>query len=284
MQVITTICDLRRHLREVRKSASRIGLVPTMGNLHAGHLKLVTSAVEQCDHVVSTVFVNPLQFGAEEDLEAYPRTLQQDTWILQEHGCDCLFAPGVEEMYGKTTGQATVIHVPGLSENYCGATRPGHFDGVATIVAKLINIASPDKAFFGLKDYQQFLVIRKLVTDLSMKSVIVGVETVREDDGLAMSSRNNYLSAEERTIAGLLHRCLGDTQAAIENGEGNFPLLARRAMGKLETAGFKPDYFAVCNAETLEPASNEDSSLAVLGAAHLGRTRLIDNVRFRRAV
>jgi pantoate--beta-alanine ligase len=281
MQVFNSTLQLRKELTARRQGGASIGLVPTMGNLHAGHLKLVEAARMQTNTVIATIFVNPLQFGPGEDLAAYPRTLEQDLAKLTTADCDYLFAPSVTDIYGNDPAQQTMIHVPGVSEAYCGQSRPGHFDGVATIVCKLFNIVAPDEAFFGLKDYQQFLVITKLVRDLAMNIKLVGVETMREADGLALSSRNHYLSSEQRKQAPLLYRQLTSTAESIEHGNRDFDALQHAACEQLQNAGLQVDYFAVCNADDLQPATPNDSNLVILAAAYLGRTRLIDNIRLQ---
>ncbi|MEX2132482.1 MAG: pantoate--beta-alanine ligase, partial [Pseudohongiellaceae bacterium] len=255
MRIITTAAELRRLLAHEKSQGSRIGLVPTMGNLHAGHIKLVTTAREQCDYVVGTIFVNPLQFGTDEDLEIYPRTPDEDIKKLTESGCNGLFMPSVAEMYPGGTAAHTLVSVPGLGDNYCGKSRPGHFDGVATVVSKLLNLVQPDSAFFGLKDYQQYLVISKMALDLQIPVRIIGVETVREASGLAMSSRNNYLTAEQKVRAANLYRSLGFVAEALDKGRTDFAELENQARTMLNDKGLTPDYFAVCHALTLEPAT-----------------------------
>lgn len=282
MQVTNSTQELRNHLHKRRLAGESIGLVPTMGNLHSGHLKLVAAAKSATDCVVATIFVNPLQFGPGEDLDSYPRTMEQDQSRLTSAGCDFLFAPSDTEIFGDNTSLQTTIHVPGISEGYCGASRPGHFDGVATIVNKLFNITRPDQAFFGLKDYQQFLLIRIMVRDLMLDISVVGVETEREADGLALSSRNNYLSASQREKAPTLYQQLQSTADSIQQGARDFAALQAQACQQLVDAGMRPDYFTVCNAETLEAATSADNDLAILAAAFVGDTRLIDNLRFTR--
>ncbi|HJN95143.1 MAG: pantoate--beta-alanine ligase [Gammaproteobacteria bacterium] len=281
MLTITETEKLRELLIRQRASGSTIGLIPTMGHLHAGHLKLVSAAVKQCDFAVSTIFVNPLQFGSDEDLETYPRSLSTDQEKLRTVGCNLLFAPTVEAIYGTDLGSTTTIHIPELSEIYCGRRRPGHFDGVATIVCKLFNIVQPHKAYFGLKDYQQFLLIQRLATDLAFNIEIEGIEIERDEAGLALSSRNAYLSHREIAIAPRLYRCLCDTASKIVRGERDYRKLEKAAIKELSAAGFDPDYLAICNAHELTPASELDSSIVILAAAHLGACRLIDNVRLQ---
>jgi len=279
MEFCTDKESLRTLLATQRQEGKTIGLVPTMGNLHAGHMSLVNAAKSQCDFVISTIFVNPLQFGANEDLDTYPRTLDADLELLKQHGCSAVFAPAVEEMFGNDTTQQTSIHVPVVSENFCGSSRPGHFDGVATIVCKLFNLTSPDAAFFGLKDYQQFLVIRKLVKDLAIPIEIHGIETVREASGLAMSSRNNYLNEAEKDSAASIYASLRQTAEAIRSGDKDFDRLADQAKERMRSAGLKPDYFAICRADDLRLATSADTNLVVLAAAYIGSGRLIDNLR-----
>lgn len=280
METFTDAASLRNEIHRQRAAGKHIGLVPTMGNLHAGHLHLVETALTQSDFVVTTIFVNPLQFGPGEDLDAYPRTLQEDESALQHTGCHALFAPPVKEIYGSDLDQQTIVHVPGVSENYCGASRPGHFDGVATIVCKLFNLIAPDSAFFGLKDYQQFLVIRKMVADLALPITVVGVDIVRADSGLALSSRNSYLSPEEQQTAANLYQILLHTARSIKAGKTDFVALEAEARDRLAALGMRPDYFKVAEAESLRAASPQDTRLAVLAAIYIGATRLIDNLIF----
>jgi pantoate--beta-alanine ligase len=253
-----------------------------MGNLHAGHISLVEEAKKQCDYVVASIFVNPMQFGRGEDLDAYPRTLQQDIAKLETAGCDALFAPSAAEMYPHGLESQTVVSVPQLSERHCGAARPGHFDGVATVVSKLFNIVRPDKAIFGLKDFQQYLIIRKMVKDLCFPITIIGMETLRENSGLAMSSRNSYLNSEQKKIAACLHRHLLQAQTDIAAGANNFVALEAKARKDLKQVGIQVEYFSICNAKNLEPATGTDNQLIILAAAFVGNTRLIDNIRCTR--
>jgi len=279
MLVIPKINELRAELGKSRSQGKTIILVPTMGNLHTGHLKLVTQAKSQGDLVVATIFVNPLQFGAGEDLEAYPRSFNSDRNKLEQAGCHCLFSPDANEIYPDGAENQTIVSVAKLAVNYCGMSRPGHFEGVATVVSKLFNIAQPNKAVFGLKDYQQFLIIKKMVYDLKFPIEIIGVETHRESNGLAMSSRNNYLSAEQRKNAGIIYQSLQATAKSMRTGLGNYSELEQQAMKMIEQAGLTPDYFAICQADTLEPAQAEDKELVLLAAAYSGPARLIDNLR-----
>lgn len=272
------ISQLRNELRQQRAAGKTIALVPTMGNLHEGHLQLIRRARELADFVVASVFVNPMQFGANEDFDSYPRTLEQDQAKLTGAGCDLLFAPSVNEVYPQGLSQQTQVSVPALTELHCGASRPGHFTGVATVVSMLFNMVQPDVALFGEKDFQQLAVIRKLVRDLCFPIRIVGVPTQREEDGLALSSRNGYLSAEERKIAPRLYQVLQQIGTAITQGERNYAQLAEAAKTMLIQSGFQPDYFNIVNSQTLQPAQADDSEITLLVAAYLGRTRLIDNL------
>jgi len=278
MITVKSVRELRAAIAHARGEGKRIALVPTMGNLHAGHIALVEKARQRADFVVASIFVNPLQFGPSEDLDKYPRTLAADQEKLLEAGCNLLFAPAAEEMYPGGMQLQTRISVPGVSEGLCGASRPGHFDGVATVVAKLLNIAQPDIALFGEKDFQQLAVIRTLVRDLNMPIQIFGEPTVRAADGLALSSRNGYLNDEQRMVAPTLYRVLCDTSSAIQAGERDFARLCERGLEVLRQAGFLPDYLEIREAAGLRPATAADHRLVVLGAAYLGTTRLIDNL------
>lgn len=282
MLTFTHKAGLHQQLRQIQAAGKTIALVPTMGNLHAGHIALVTAAKSKCDYVVSTIFVNPLQFGANEDLDSYPRTLEDDQLKLDLAGCDCLFAPAIEEIYDSGGEQQTLIHVPLLSDNHCGRSRPGHFDGVATVVTKLFNIVQPDYAFFGLKDYQQFLIIQKMAQDLAQPVTIVGIETTRAPSGLALSSRNNYLTAEQKENAAQIYQCLVDSADKIANGDSDFAALESSARSRLSKAGIQPDYFSICNAHNLQAASEHDREIVILAAAYVGPSRLIDNIIVKR--
>jgi pantoate--beta-alanine ligase len=279
MDTVTTAAELRARVAAWRREgAQRIGFVPTMGNLHAGHFSLVEQCRTRADRVVASVFVNPTQFGPNEDFARYPRTLAQDQTGLAAHGCDLLFAPTVEEMYPFGIAATTRVEVPQVSEPLEGAMRPGHFAGVATVVTKLLNLVQPDVAVFGRKDYQQLLVIERLVRDLRLPVEIVGAAIVREANGLAMSSRNQYLSAPERERAGLIRKVLQAMQDAVNAGR---PIaeIERLARSVLEGAGFVPDYAVVRSAQTLlEPEAGQREGLIALIAAKLGKTRLIDNL------
>ncbi len=281
MRTLHDIPELRARLAEWRGAGLHIALVPTMGNLHEGHVALVEAALARADRVVTTVFVNPLQFGPGEDLDAYPRTLAQDRARLAAAGNHLLFAPSEAAMYPRGRDGHTVVEVPGLSAELCGASRPGHFRGVSTVVAKLFNLVQPDLAVFGQKDYQQLMLIRRMAADLDMAIEILGLPTVREADGLAMSSRNGYLTAAERARAPALYHSLQRLAAAV--AAGSEPATAEQdALQALLEAGFEPDYVSVRRREDLARPEAPDRALVVLAAACLGRARLIDNLEFER--
>jgi pantoate--beta-alanine ligase len=279
MKTVTTIAEIRKQLADWRARGERIALVPTMGNLHPGHLQLLAQARGRATRTVASIFVNPLQFGPSEDYQMYPRSLEADSVQLATEGLDVLFAPKVGEMYPDGTESMTRVEVPILSDILDGITRPGHFTGVATVVTKLLNIVQPDVALFGEKDYQQLLVIRRAVADLCLPVEIVGVPTVREADGLAMSSRNSYLSEAERAHAPLLYQTLLEVAQRLQHGVDDFTALESEAAVRLRESGFRPDYVSVRRAEDLAVPTLQDSALIVLGAACLGKTRLIDNVK-----
>jgi pantoate--beta-alanine ligase len=270
--------ELAEVIAEWRHNDEHIALVPTMGSLHAGHLSLVELAREHAERVVVSIFVNPTQFGKDEDYDEYPRTLELDKRRLKTASVDMIFAPDVETVYPFGPDKATTVSVPGLTENFCGATRPGHFDGVTTVVARLFAIVQPDVAVFGQKDYQQQLVIRRMAEDLSLPINIITGETVRDDDGLAMSSRNSYLSDEERAIAPVLYQTLSYVGQELQSGRRNFVELEATAGERLAAAGFEVDYFAIRRALNLEIPDRDCDDLVVLTAAELGAARLIDNI------
>lgn len=278
MKTITTSAQLRAAIIADRQSGKRVALVPTMGNLHAGHLQLVHRAQRLADTVVVSIFVNPLQFGPNEDLDKYPRTLAADKEKLFGAGVQYLFHPGVDDMYPGGTGAQTLVSVPDLSNTLCGASRPGHFEGVATVVTKLFQLVQPDVAVFGQKDFQQLAVIRRMVNDLCMPIQVVGVETARDTDGLALSSRNGYLSHRERSLAPLLHCALQSCREAIACGFDSYEYLETHAREQLREAGFRPDYVSIRDAATLREPTLDTEQLVILAAAYLGNTRLIDNV------
>lgn len=279
MQIIKDISDLREIRRTWQTSAKVIAFVPTMGNLHQGHLNLVREAKKQADIVVVSIFVNPMQFGPDEDLDAYPRTLENDSQLLENLGVDVLFMPSVNDIYARGLEQQTFVEVPGLSYMICGASRPGHFRGVATIVCKLFNMVQPNLAFFGEKDFQQLQVIKAMVTDLSMNLKVFGVQTTREDDGLAMSSRNHYLKSAERKLAPTLYEKMQELVAEIYAGRRDFSRLTQEYKLQLSALGFNPDYLEIRNIENLLQPGHEDQKLVLLAAAFLGKTRLIDNLQ-----
>jgi pantoate--beta-alanine ligase len=283
MQTVTTIEAVRGHVRAWRSHGDRVALVPTMGNLHAGHGSLLTLARDRAERVIASVFVNPIQFGPSEDFAAYPRTLSEDEQLLRAAHCDLLFAPPVEEIYPEQGSQQTLVTVRGLSEILCGPYRPGHFDGVATVVAKLFGIVQPDLAVFGLKDYQQYMVIRRMTLDLALPVEVVGAPTVRADDGLALSSRNRYLSGDERTRASAIYRALHAAVSALRAGNRDYAGLERAGWLALERAGMKPEYFSILSAHDLSKPSAQATALIALAAARLGRARLIDNLRVSEA-
>jgi pantoate--beta-alanine ligase len=280
MRLIETKRELQHLLHEWRTAGERIALVPTMGNLHAGHISLIDVARKHAERVVVTVFVNPTQFGEGEDFESYPRSLDQDTRRLKKSRADILFAPSVDTVYPFGVDQATLVIVPRLTENFCGSIRPGHFDGVTTVVARLFALVQPDIAVFGQKDFQQQLVIRRMVEDLNLPISIVTAPTVREDDGLAMSSRNSYLTDEERAVAPVLHGALSSAADELQSGQRNFEELQTATNDALQAAGLNPEYVAIRRAFDLsQPHQKQDrKELVILAAVQLGRARLIDNI------
>lgn len=279
MQVISSITDLREVRRTWQSAKEVIAFVPTMGNLHQGHLQLVKEAKKSATKVVVSIFVNPLQFGPDEDLDAYPRTLEQDKKALQDLGVDLLFMPSADDIYSRGLEQQTFVEVPGFSYMICGASRPGHFRGVATIVCKLFNMVQPNQAYFGEKDFQQLQVIKAMVTDLSMNLSIHGVATMREPDGLAMSSRNHYLNEAQRAIAPNLYAIISDMAAQIKTGRRDFSVMISEAKTAINEAGLKTDYVEVRSSNSLLQVGHEDKELVILAAAFLGKTRLIDNIQ-----
>jgi pantoate--beta-alanine ligase len=283
MQIIHSIAELRSKLNHAQK----IAFVPTMGNLHEGHLHLIDIAKLHADFVVSSIFVNPLQFGKNEDFTTYPRTFEEDCDKLSKRGTHIVFAPTIEEIYpdfdGQDLQQGVTITPPAIADTLCGASRPGHFSGVATVVLKLFNIVQPDTAVFGKKDFQQLFIIRQLVRQLNIPIEIIAGETVRETDGLAMSSRNGYLNHTEREQAAQLYQSLKQIANAIQSGEQAFERLERQAAQQLNQTGWQVDYIAIRSAVTLMPAKPEEHKFVVLGAAKLGKTRLIDNIEFCRS-
>jgi len=281
MVTVTTIADVRQHVSRWHEAKQRVVFVPTMGNLHAGHVSLIEAARSHGDKFVASIFVNPMQFGPNEDFAHYPRTPTQDATMLEAAGCDLMFMPDVGEIYPNGADQATRVEVPGISNMLCGEFRPGHFEGVATIVAKLFNIVDPDVAVFGEKDFQQLTVIRRMVADLCLRVQIVGAPTVREADGLAMSSRNQYLDESQRALAPTIYRQLSQAVEALRSGVRDYARIEAAGRAALDGAGFRTDYFAVRDARTLAPARPDTQQFVVLTAARLGKARLIDNVQFQ---
>lgn len=279
MLIIETIPLLRREIRRWRQEGKRIALVPTMGNLHQGHLTLVEEAKARADVVVVSVFVNPMQFDRPDDLARYPRTLQEDCEKLTRLGVDLVFAPSEKEVYPKGLEQQTYVDVPSLSTMLEGASRPGHFRGVSTIVSKLFNLIQPDIACFGEKDFQQLALIRKMVSDLNFDIDIVGVPIVRGPGGLALSSRNGYLTADERRLAPRLYNIMSHLATQLENGERNIDELLEQATSRLREAGLQPDELFVRDADTLLDVNVDTKTAVILVSAWLGKARLIDNMR-----
>jgi pantoate--beta-alanine ligase len=281
MITVHTVTALREQVRAAKASGRKIGFVPTMGNLHRGHISLIDAARDRGCFVVASIFVNPLQFNDPADLERYPRTLEADRQQLVDARCDLLFAPNVVEMYPQGQTLHTSVQVPGVSAGLCGGSRPGHFDGVATVVAKLFNMVQPDLAFFGEKDFQQVAVIRKMINDLNLPVALVPVPTARADDGLALSSRNGYLSDAERQAAPALYRTLTRIALGLQAGEA-LPTLLAKADDELQQYGFTKDYIEIRHADTLAELDatelTKTDRIVILAAALLGKARLIDNI------
>jgi len=278
MITVTDNSELRDIILHWRRQADRIAFVPTMGNLHRAHLRLVERARAAADRVVASIFVNPLQFGPDEDFSAYPRTFAEDQTALEEADADLLYAPDEKAIYPHGTGLITRVEVPGISDILCGAFRPGHFTGVATVVAKLFHLVQPDVAVFGKKDYQQLIVIRRMVADLNWPVEIIGADTVREADGLAVSSRNRYLSAQERSMAPVIYRSLRLLGERIQQGDRDYGRLEAATMEEIAQAGLRPEYVSVRCARDLAQPDTGDRHLVLLAVARLGTARLIDNV------
>ncbi len=281
METVTTIARVRDRVRAWRAEGRRVAFVHTMGNLHAGHVSLIEAARQHGDRFVASIFVNPMQFGPNEDYAHYPRTPREDERMLAQAGCDLMFMPDVVEIYPNGPENAARVEVPVLSHILDGEFRPGHFQGVATVVTKLLNIVDPDAAVFGEKDYQQLTVIRRMVADLCMSVAIIGAATVREADGLAMSSRNQYLTSAERGIAPIIHQQLLQARARLLS-DAAVSEVESAGLAALSAAGLRPDYFAVRDARDLQPALPHTRERVVLVAARLGKARLIDNLRFTR--
>ncbi len=277
MQTAHTVSQVREVVRGWHREGLSVGFVPTMGNLHSGHISLVREALARCDKVVVSIFVNPTQFGPNEDFDRYPRTLDADAAQLVDAGADLLFAPAVEDMYPLGQNQ-TWVDVDQLGDYLCGASREGHFRGVTTVVSKLFNIVQPDVAVFGEKDFQQLAILRRMSEELLFPVKIVGAPTSREDDGLARSSRNGFLSDSERKLAPAIYANLKALRTEIEQGERDYRALEQRYADQLNEAGFQVDYLTIAEARSLAPAAKSDTQLVIAVAAKLGQTRLIDNV------
>jgi pantoate--beta-alanine ligase len=282
MDTVTTVAAVREHVRRWRNEGRRVAFVPTMGNLHAGHVSLIEAARRHGDRFVASIFVNPMQFGPNEDYAQYPRTPTQDASMLAEAGCNLMFMPDVAEIYPSGAERATRVDVPNLSRILDGEFRPGHFEGVSTIVATLFHIVEPDVAVFGEKDFQQLTIIRRMVTDLCLAVEIVGAPTVRDTDGLAMSSRNQYLAPAERQVAPAIYQTLQAAAKRLQAGDTEFSSIERTGVAALEKAGMKPDYFSIRRAQDLGAPAPDTRHLVVLTAARLGKARLIDNIQIRK--
>lgn len=278
MNILANIDELRAQIASWRRAGDTIAFVPTMGNLHQGHLQLVDVAKSRADRVIVSIFVNPMQFGQNEDLANYPRTLDADVAGLSQHAADAVFTPTPQLMYPRGLDVQTFVEVPQLGDLHCGANRPGHFRGVSTIVCKLFNLVQPDIACFGKKDFQQLAIIRQMVVDLSLPIEIIGVATERAADGLALSSRNGYLTSAERAKAPALYQVLQQVKAAIAAGKHDYRALEQQAKVQLANAGFVPDYVNISNQHSLALAVDAAEQKVVLAAARLGTTRLIDNL------
>jgi pantoate--beta-alanine ligase len=282
MDTVTTVAAVREHVRRWRSEGRRVAFVPTMGNLHTGHVSLIEAARRHGDRFVASIFVNPMQFGPNEDYAQYPRTPTKDADMLAEAGCNLMFMPDVAQIYPNGSERATRVDVPSLSRVLDGEFRPGHFEGVSTIVATLFHIVEPDVAIFGEKDFQQLTIIRRLVADLCMAVEIVGAPTVRDSDGLAMSSRNQYLTPAEREVAPRIYQTLQTAANRLQAGDTEFSSIERTGVEALSKAGMKPDYFSVRRAQDLGAPAPDTKHLVVLTAARLGRARLIDNIQVRK--
>lgn len=279
MQIVFDLANLRREIAAIKLRGETIAFVPTMGNLHGGHLSLLDRARRLADRSVTSIFVNPIQFGTGEDYLRYPSTLKQDAALLRERGLDLLFAPDLGQLYPDGTDRDTRVTVPELSNVLCGQFRPGHFSGVATVVTKLLINVQPDVALFGEKDYQQLLVIKRMVRDMCLPVEIIGMPIVREPDGLAMSSRNAYLSAEDRAKAPMIYRSLQAAAERLRRAQGTHAEIETEGMQALERAGLRPEYFSVRRTADLGEPGPEDTRLSILTAAWLGPARLIDNIK-----
>lgn len=282
MQSLEHVAALRALVLEWRSQNLSIGLVPTMGSLHDGHRSLVLAAKSRCDRVIVTIFVNPTQFSPGEDFDDYPRTLAMDKLVLVEDGADALFLPTIKELYPRGIERTTLVTISDLTNELCGAHRDGHFDGALTAVNKLLNITNPDAVFLGEKDFQQLFMVKQMVAELMMSADVVGVPTYREDDGLAMSSRNKYLTDADRSKANGLYKALNDIKQSLLNGSNDFTVLEQQGLSQLQALGFIPDYIEVRRRQDMLKAKSGDKELVVLGAAKLGKSRLIDNIQLSR--
>jgi pantoate--beta-alanine ligase len=278
MYQANSVTELRQYVQHWKDHGHSIAFIPTMGNLHAGHMSLIAKGQSLCDRNLCSIFVNPMQFGPNEDFNHYPRTLDSDLAQLEAAGCDLVYLPTASELYPQGLERITQIQVTDLTDNYEGAHRPGHFTGVATVVLKLFNIVKPDVSVFGKKDFQQYRVISKMVSDLNLDVQIIGQETTRETSGIATSSRNQYLDDAQTATAAMIYQTLRETAQQISEGKRDYAALEQRASAILQGAGFKTDYFKICNSETLLPAGPEDRDLVILVTAALGVTRLLDNI------
>ena len=281
LKICKDISSIRQWVATCRAKGETVGFVPTMGNLHAGHLHLVEQGRKRTDNIVVSVFVNPLQFGPSEDFTAYPRTLDEDRQKLEAFGVNALFIPATTDLYAH--GASTSVVVDGLSDRHCGQSRPGHFSGVATVVCKLLNVVQPDQLFLGEKDFQQLLIIRKMISELNFPVQVQGFSTVRENDGLALSSRNSYLDTVERKQAPMLYQSLGLAKEQIKNGRRDWRAIEKEQIKRLEASGFVVDFFTICNADELVLARSNHASWVILAAVILGQTRLIDNIQISRS-
>jgi len=278
MNQANSVSELRQYIQHWKDHQQSIAFIPTMGNLHQGHLSLIEKGQSLCDRTICSIFVNPMQFGPNEDFNHYPRTLDRDIELLESVACDLVYMPTASELYPQGLEGISQIIVTDLTDTFEGAHRPGHFTGVATIVAKLFNIVRPDISVFGKKDYQQYCVIKKMTQDLNLDVEIIGQETSREPSGLATSSRNRYLNEEQKSEAALIYETLQEASDKIVRGEKDFASVEKQATDKLNQAGFDTDYFNVCNADTLKPATTGDKKLVILVTTRLGDTRLLDNI------
>ena len=278
MDQATSFIELRQYLQHWKDHGQSIAFIPTMGNLHAGHMSLIEKGQSLCDRSICSIFVNPMQFGANEDFNHYPRTLDSDITQLETSGCDLVYLPAASELYPDGLDKISHVQVTDLADNYEGAHRPGHFTGVATVVLKLFNIVKPDVSVFGKKDFQQYRIISKMVEDFNLDVQIIGQETTREASGLATSSRNQYLDQAQQEKAAMIYQLLQQTAQQISEGDRDYESIEQRALATLDGAGFNTDYFRICSTETLLPATSKDRDLVILVTAAMGPTRLLDNI------